>query len=133
MLARVVVRRRVPGDRGSVTVEAAIALCALVTVVALVIAGLGAVGTQLRCTDAATQAARVLARGAPTAEAERLVGALAPGGATMTVRRGGNAVVVRVSVDAAGGLLPGVTLRAEAHAQWEPGVTRGDAHAAARR
>ncbi len=109
-------------DRGAVTVEAAIAVCALVAVFGLVLAGVAAVVDQMRCTDAATQAARMLARGTPAAAAERLVDVTAPEGATMTVDRAGGAVVVRVSVRPAGGLLPGVVARAEARAELEPGV-----------
>lgn len=51
--------RRLSGDRGAVTVEAAIALFALVTVLALSFAGIAAVADQLRCTDAAREAARL--------------------------------------------------------------------------
>ncbi len=109
--------------------EAAIAVCALVAVFGLVLAGVAAVVDQMRCTDAATQAARMLARGAPTSAAEQLVDATAPEGATMTVNRAGGAVVVRVSVHPVGGLLPGVVARAEARAELEPGVAgeSGDA------
>lgn len=110
------------GDRGSVTVEAAIGLCALVAVFAFVLVGVATVVEQVRCTDAAAQSARALARGEPETEAQRLVDVMAPKGATMTVRRSGDIVVVRVSARPVGGMLPGVSLRAEAHARLEPGV-----------
>ena len=46
-----------------VTVEAAIAVCALLVVMGLAAAGLTAVIEQMRCTDAAREAARLTARG----------------------------------------------------------------------
>ncbi|MEY7973836.1 TadE family type IV pilus minor pilin [Saccharomonospora xinjiangensis] len=109
-------------ERGAVTVEAAIAVCSLAVVFGLVLAGVAAVVDQMRCTDAATQAARVLARGAGVPTAEDVVEASAPAGATLTVRRDGDAVVARVSVRPVGGLLPGVVVRAEARAELEPGM-----------
>ncbi|EHK86982.1 TadE family type IV pilus minor pilin [Saccharomonospora azurea] len=116
-----------PHDRGAVTVEAAIAVCALVAVLGLILAGVAAVVDQLRCTDAATQAARLLARGTSEAVAEQLVEATAPNGATMTVSRDEEAVIVRVGATPVGGLLPGVVVRAEARAALEPGVRDADA------
>jgi Flp pilus assembly protein TadG len=109
-------------DRGAVTVEAAIAVCALVAVFGLVLAGMAAVVDQMRCTDAATLAARALARGTPDSTVEQLVHMTAPEGATTSVERVEGAVVVRVSVRPVGGLLPGVVVRAEARAELEPGV-----------
>ena len=50
-------------DRGSVTVEAAIALCALIAVFGIAIAGVAAVADQLKCIDAAREATRLIARG----------------------------------------------------------------------
>lgn len=109
-------------DRGAVTVEAALCLCALVAVLALVIAGVGAVAGQLRCTDAAREAARLVARG-DTALAEEAVRTAAPEGAKLTVTHSGETVTVLVTAEPAGlGLLPGVRLRAEAFAVSEPGA-----------
>ncbi|MGI5994333.1 MAG: TadE family type IV pilus minor pilin [Saccharomonospora viridis] len=108
--------------------EAAIGLCALVAVFAFVLAGVMAAVDQLRCTDAAAQAARALARGEPEVGAKRLVDALAPAGSTMTVNLSGDTVLVRVS---ARSVLPGVTPQAEAQARLEPGVERGSGSAAA--
>lgn len=45
------------------TVEAAIAVCALLVFMGLAAAGLAAVTEQMRCTDAAREAARLTARG----------------------------------------------------------------------
>ncbi|PPK65786.1 TadE family type IV pilus minor pilin [Actinokineospora auranticolor] len=104
-------------DRGSVTVEAAIAIGGLLAVVALCLAGFGAVVDQIRCVDAAREAARLVARG----EGERALGAaadIAPEGAVVTVRTEGDTVSVSVRVGA--GLLP-VHLHGDAYAVVEPG------------
>ncbi|MGV0735460.1 TadE family type IV pilus minor pilin [Mycobacterium syngnathidarum] len=87
-------------------------------VLVLCVGGLGAVGTQIRCIDAAREAARLAARGegeAATATARRV----APSGAVVHVGRDGDLVVARVS---AGTMLPRLTLSAEAAAVPEPGV-----------
>ncbi|GAA4198139.1 hypothetical protein GCM10022219_27150 [Microbacterium oryzae] len=59
------VRRRLPllDDRGAVAAELAVALPAVLLVVALGIAGLGASARQVQLQDAAADAARLLARG----------------------------------------------------------------------
>ncbi|WP_199431579.1 TadE family type IV pilus minor pilin [Qaidamihabitans albus] len=114
-------------DRGAVTVEAAIALCSLVAVFGLVLAGVAAVSDQLRCSDAAAEAARLAARG-QGALAEQTARARAPDGATVEIREEGGIVAVTVRADSVGGLLPGVTVRGEAHAVPEPGAeVAGDA------
>jgi len=48
-------------DGGMVTIEAAVALCAFVTVLAMVLAGVSMVLDQIRCVDAAREAARLVA------------------------------------------------------------------------
>jgi hypothetical protein len=114
------------GDDGTVTVEAALALSGLTVVVALLLAGLIAVTGQLRCADAAREAARLLARGQPQ-QAEAAVHELAPGGARLDIRRAGDGIDVEVAADPVGGLLPGVHLRARAYAVAEPGTAAADA------
>jgi Flp pilus assembly protein TadG len=109
------------GDRGAVTVEAALALCSLVAVLALALAGVSAVSAQLRCIDAAREAARLTARGEPE-HGQQIAQQLAPGGATVQIAVRGEEVVVEVAADPVGGLLPGVDVRAEAVAMLEPGV-----------
>ncbi|WP_197321755.1 TadE family type IV pilus minor pilin [Saccharomonospora sp. NB11] len=109
-------------DRGAVTVEAAIAVCALVAVFGLVLAGVATVVDHLRCMDAAAQAARVLARGTPEAVARQVVEATAPDGVAMTVDRTAEYVIVRVRASAAGGLVPGLVVQGEAQAMIEPGA-----------
>jgi Flp pilus assembly protein TadG len=111
-------RRR--ADAGMVTVEAAIALCALVGVLSLALAGIVAVTDQLRCTDAAREAARLTARGEPDkgrAAAERI----APRGASIAIGVDEETIAVTVSA-APVGLLPGVTVTGQAYAVAEPGA-----------
>jgi Flp pilus assembly protein TadG len=110
------------GDRGAVTVEAALALCSLVLVLALAVAAVSAAGAQLRCMDAARETARLVARGEP--ERARQVGELiAPGGARTEIRVVGDEVSVEVSSDIVG--LPGLTVSARAVGVLEPGVLGG--------
>ncbi|BBX84947.1 TadE family type IV pilus minor pilin [Mycolicibacterium aubagnense] len=109
-----------PGDdRGGVTVEAAFAVAALIAVTILGIGGLAAVSIQVRCIDAAREAARLAARGDDRAaiETARRAG---PDGATVEVRRDGGRVVARVRAPSP--LLPGITVGAEAVAAPEPGA-----------
>ena len=108
------------GDRGSITVEAALALCSLVAVLGLVLAAVSAVAAQLRCVDAAREAARLTARGEP-ARAEDIARRIAPRGAVVAVTVRGDEVTARVSANPATGLLPGVDVGAEAAAVLEPG------------
>ena len=107
-------------DRGTVTVEAALALCSLVVVLALVLAAVSAVAAQLRCVDAAREAARLTARGEQDRAAD-LARRIAPRGAVVQVSVRGDEITARVSADLVAGLLPGVEVRAEAAAVLEPG------------
>ncbi|WAL66082.1 pilus assembly protein [Amycolatopsis cynarae] len=109
-------------DRGAVTVEAAIGLCALTVVFGLLIAAVTAVSGQLRCVDAAREAARLIARGQRPL-AEQAVTETAPAGARLTVRIEGETAIVEVTADPVGGLLPGVRLRGRAFTVLEPGGT----------
>lgn len=112
------------GDSGMVTVEAAVSLCAFVTVLAMALNGMSVVVDQLRCIDAAGEAARLVARG----EQDRVpdvVRRIAPGGATVAVRMTDDDIVVSVRDPVAGGLLPGVRAAADAYAVAEPGVESG--------
>lgn len=108
-------------DRGAVTVEAAIALSALTLVFGLVLAGVAAMSGQLRCDDAAGQAARLVARG-DRALADQAVAQIMPG-ARLRVGVSGAGITVDVTADPAGGLLPGVHLHGRAYALLEPGVS----------
>jgi Flp pilus assembly protein TadG len=111
-------------DRGAVTVEGAIVLCSLVLIFGMVLTGLAAVTDQLRCADAARVAARLAARGERQL-AGRTARTLAPSGASVDLRVAGQRVAVTVRAEPVGGLLPGLAVRAEAHAELEPGVGEG--------
>lgn len=106
------------------TVEAAVVVFGLVLVLVLGAAGVAAVIGQLRCVDAAREAARLVARGEPE-QVDSMVRAIAPAGAGVAVRTEGDTVRVEVTAEPAGGLLPGVHLRALAFAVLEPGVSDG--------
>lgn len=99
--------------------EAAFAIAALVMVLLLCVAGLMAVSMQLRCVDAAREAARLAARG-DDGSAGRAAEQIAPRGAVLGVRRDGEFVVATVS--ARFPLLPGLTIAAEAVSAAEPTV-----------
>ena len=90
----------------------------MVVVLVLCAAGLTAVAMQVRCIDAAREAARLAARGdeAGAGVAARGVG---PSGGTLQLRRDGGFVVATVSGRSR--LLPGVVIRADAVAAAEPG------------
>ncbi|WP_442860956.1 TadE family type IV pilus minor pilin [Amycolatopsis sp. CA-230715] len=107
------------------TVEAAIAVCALVFVLGLVLAGFAAVSGQLRCTDAASEAARLIARGQRPL-AERAVAEIGPPGAVLTTTGEAGAVQVDVHAAALGGMLP-IDLHGTAYAVLEPGEGSGRA------
>lgn len=97
------------------------ALPVLVLLLAVAVTAVSAVTNQLRCVDAAREAARVAARGAPNAA--EVGGRVAPAGAQLTVESGGTQVraVVRVRVKPFGGWLPGPEVSATAVAEPEPG------------
>lgn len=105
-------------DSGSVTVEAAIALASVIVAVVLCLGALLAASTQVRCVDAAREAARLAARGD---EANALTSAhrVAPPSADISLRTEGAYVIARVTARAP--LLPLLTLHADAVATREPG------------
>jgi hypothetical protein len=81
-------------------------------------AGVVAVSVQLRCFDAAREAARLAARGDPAGAAAAVN--LAPAGASMVLRRDGGYVVARVSSRSR--MLPGVIIVGEAVSVAEVGT-----------
>lgn len=97
--------------------EAALAIASLVVVLVLCAAGLTAVAVQVRCVDAAREAARLAARGDRSAPAA--VGRLAPAGAAIELRRDGGYIVARVSGRSP--MLPGVVIVGQAVAAVESG------------
>lgn len=114
--------RKPDRDAGAVTVEAAIALGAFITVLALVLGAISAAIDQLRCIDAAREAARLVARGEPD-RARVAAAEIAPNSANVTITVHGDAIQVDVRAEPVNGLLPGLQLRGAAYAIAEPGST----------
>ena len=97
--------------------EAALAIASLVVVLALCLAGVTAVSMQVRCVDAAREAARLAARGDERSgiDAARR---LAPTGARVQVRRDGDFLVATVVAHSK--LLPTLDIAARAVSAAEP-------------
>lgn len=114
-------------QRGAVTAETAVVL-PLLAAFALAMTWLVGLGVnQARAVDAAREVARVVARGDSPAEARTWGDRIAPEGSRISIRRGGESVVVTVSaqVSGPGGLfdfLPGFPVRARAVAALEEGA-----------
>ncbi|MBS4727729.1 pilus biosynthesis protein TadE [Mycobacterium sp. SM1] len=86
------------------------AIAALVVVLVLCLAGITAVSMQVRCVDAAREAARLAARG-DDRSAVAVARRIAPGGAAVQVRRSGEFIVATVT--ARSNLLPTVVIAAQ--------------------
>ncbi|HEY0638838.1 MAG TPA: TadE family type IV pilus minor pilin [Pseudonocardiaceae bacterium] len=114
--------RPVAGDRGATTVETAIAVCVITLVTAIGLVGFVAAHGQVRCVDAAREAARLTARG-EQGRATEVATSVAPAGATVSITVTGDEVVVRVDWRPASELVPGLRIGSEAVAVLEPGVT----------
>ena len=107
------------GDRGAVTVEAALALCTLTLVVAMAVGAITAAAVSVRCTDAARELVRLAARGEP--DRGRAVAArLAPANARIELVVRGDEAIGEVTA-APLRLLP-VHLTGRAVAVLEPGT-----------
>ena len=115
-------RRR---STGMVTAEAALVLPVLVCL-GVALAWLVLVGVaQVRCVDAAREAARLHARGEPAAVVDRAVARLAPGPASWEVTEQGGLVLVSVRTSVRPRLpligdLPALGLSSDAAAATEP-------------
>lgn len=120
------VRTVLGGDRGAVTVEAALALCSLVAVMVLAVAAVAGASAHLRCLDAAREAARLVARGEPD-RAREAATEIAPRGAKIAIAVAGDQVQVDVSTAVVPGL-PGLSLDSRAVGVLEPAalLTSGD-------
>ncbi|MGV9722609.1 TadE family type IV pilus minor pilin [Nocardia beijingensis] len=101
------------------TIEAALALASVLATVVLCLGALLAASTQVRCVDAAREAARLTARGDHT-NARQAAERIAPPSAGIALRTEGTRVIAVVSARTP--LLPLLTLRAEAVATLEPGA-----------
>lgn len=93
------------------------AVATLVAILVLCAAGITALSMQVRCIDAAREAARLAARGDP--HAAGAAAAMAPAGATVDLRPDGGYVVARVTGHSP--LLPWLAIEARAVAATEPG------------
>ena len=114
-----------PAERGSATVEIAVALPALVLVVAIALWGVSVAAAHVACVDAARAGARAAARGEPLPAVRSAVLRGAPSGAQVAARRDGDLTEVEVSValraPALSGLPP-IVVHERAVAATEPGV-----------
>ncbi|EON31109.1 hypothetical protein GTC6_19291 [Gordonia terrae C-6] len=99
-----------------VTVEAAYAVAAIVVMVLIAVGAIAAVTTQIRCTDAAREVARLSAAG--DAAAREAAQQLAGDDARVSISASDEHVVVEVRSDVA--MLPGLTISARAVAAKEP-------------
>jgi hypothetical protein len=106
-------------DEGGVTVEAAMALAVLAVVLVSCLAGIACLIAQIRCADAAREAARLAGRGDADLAAAA-VATLAPDGAVLSLGGSGDLVTATVTASAIGGLLPGVSITASAAAARDP-------------
>lgn len=98
--------------------EAALALCSLVAVTAMSVSAVGAASAQLRCIDAAREAARLVARGEPD-RAREVADSIAPRNAAIDVRVVGDEATVVVSSSVLFGL-PNLTVTGRAVSVLEP-------------
>ncbi|SDU68224.1 TadE family type IV pilus minor pilin [Gordonia westfalica] len=103
-------------ESGMVTVEAAYAVAAIVVAVLLAVGAIGGVTAQIRCTDAAREAARLTA--ADDDSAREVAKRMAGDRAVVSVSVQGERVVAQVRTSVT--LLPGLTLSAQAVAAKEP-------------
>ncbi|MFR9728943.1 TadE family type IV pilus minor pilin [Saccharopolyspora sp. MS10] len=106
-------------DRGAVTVEAALGIGAVVAVFLLVLSAMGVLLSQLRCTDAAVEAARLAARGDHDG-ARTAVNGLAPAGAELVLTVEDGLAIAEVTAPPGAGLLPEHWRSSRAAAALEP-------------
>ena len=109
-------RNLLSDDEGMVTVEAAYAIASIVFTVILAVGAVSGMVTQIRCTDAAREGARLTA--ADDAGAREAGARIAGDDADISVDEGGRRVTVVVSSRAL--FLPGLTVSARAVAVPEP-------------
>jgi Flp pilus assembly protein TadG len=111
-------------ERGFVTAETALVLPSLVGLGVALAFIVTAAADELRCSDAAWEAARGLARGESSGYALRAAQRLGPAGASVLVDSGGGSVQVRVSARLVlgGAILPALHVNGHAQVSCEPGT-----------
>jgi len=117
------VSREINGrDAGMVTAEIAVAMPVLMVLLAAALTAVSVLAGQMRCVDAAREAARALARGESVSAARSLAIAAGPHGAVLNTGVGVDRVhaTVRAQVSPMGGLFPALTVHADAVALREP-------------
>lgn len=114
------VGRSAKREQGSATAEMAVGLPVVIFLLLVGLTGVTAVRDQLRCVDAAREAARAAARGESGDAAGRRA---APDGATVSVRVDAETAraVVRVRVHPLGRRMPAFVVQGYAVAALEPG------------
>ena len=115
---------RLRDERGMVTAETAVVLPVLLLVLAGAVAAVTVVGAQMRCVDAAREAARAAARGEPVDVVHAIATRTAPSGAGAVIADAGDDVRVTVTARIAplGPLPLRIRVHATAVAQREPGT-----------
>jgi hypothetical protein len=111
-------------ERGYVTAETALLLPALFAVGYALMLAVVLVGDQLRCTDAAWEAARELARGVPSSQLPALADRFAPGGSRAREWSARGELTVEVGRDQsiASRLLPSIHISGTVTVPCEPRV-----------
>lgn len=111
-------------ERGFVTAETAMVMPTLMGLGLALVLIVTAAAAQLRCSDAAWEAARGLARGESRDYADRVLERLGPAGASVFIDAVDGTVLVRVSVRLAigGALLPAIQVEGHAQITCEPGT-----------
>jgi len=112
-------------ERGYVTAETAMVLPTLVGLGLALVVIVVAAAAQLRCNDAAWEAARGLARGEPASYATQALHRFGPAGASAEVSSGDGSVLVRVSarLPIGNALLPAIHVVGHAQIACEVGTT----------
>lgn len=110
-------------ERGYVTAETAMVLPTLVGLGLALVLIVVAAAAQLRCSDAAWEAARGLARGEPPSYAAQAVQRFGPAGASTEVSTADGSVLVQVSarLPIGNALLPAIHVLGHAQIDCEPG------------
>jgi Flp pilus assembly protein TadG len=119
--------RRRNKDGGSASVELAVALPSLVLLVMAGVAMVSLATGQMRCVDAAREAARAVARGDSASVAYAIARQVAPRGAEVRVESSGERVIVTVSArgQALSRLVAPMPISGRAVALREPGDAWG--------